>query len=251
VAGGFVGATDNVVVGIGSLVVENNFEPGDGHVAVTTANAASLGFAFVQETPTGSGAFVSGPIGADGSGSAKFTVDATGGEALATGLYAGTPFANLDFLSYKTYKKGSSQHAVALQLDVDYDNSDNTTAFQGRVAFDIPQTSVQDDTWQTWNPLTFSTPSWFSTGTPIVGGSNQTKLCTQASPCTFAQLLGDYPNASIRPITGQSNGTPVGGGIWLKAGGNWSPSFTGNADSLTVAAHTATANGTATYDFEP
>ena len=34
VAGGFVGATDNVIVGIGTTTTESNFEPGDGHVVV-------------------------------------------------------------------------------------------------------------------------------------------------------------------------------------------------------------------------
>ena len=51
--------------------------------------------AFAQETPTGSGAFVSGPNGADGAGSAQLTVDTTGGEALANGLFAGTRFDRL------------------------------------------------------------------------------------------------------------------------------------------------------------
>jgi hypothetical protein len=250
VTGGFVGATDNVIVGINGNDAENNFEPGDGHVAVTTANAASLGFQFFEETPNGSGSFVSGPNGSDGAGSAQFTVDAAGGEALAMGLYAGTPFANLDFLSYKTYEKDQPQsHAVALQLDADYDNTDASTAFQGRAVFEPALASVENETWQTWNPLTSA--GWFQSGNAIVANANVGKACTQAVPCTFSQLLTAYPNASIRPITGQTNGTPIGGGIWIKAGGGWTGGFTGNADSLTVALHVGTVHGTATYDFEP
>src|SRR4029077_16378374 len=61
VTGGFVGATDSVIVGITGFDVETDFEPGDGHVVINTSNAAARAFAFSQETPTGSGSFVSGP----------------------------------------------------------------------------------------------------------------------------------------------------------------------------------------------
>jgi hypothetical protein len=253
VAGGFVGATDNVIVGVGSTVVENNFEPGDGHITVNASNAAGLGFAFAQETPTGSGAFVSGPNGSDGSGSAKLTVDATGGVALANGLFAGTRLDDINFLSYKTYQKDVGAHATTLQLDADYDASDGSTAFQGRAVFEPSlsgQAAVTDETWQTWNPL--SAPSgWWQTGDAIVNGVNVGRSCTPASPCSFAQLLALYPDASIRPITQQSAGQPIAGGIWLKAGGGWAPGFTGNVDSLTVAVDIGGVNGTVTYDFEP
>ena len=253
VTGGFVGATDNVIIGIGSNEVDNNFEPGDGHIAVNQSTAASLGFGFVQETPTGSGAFVSGPNGSDGSGSAQLTVDATGGEALANNLYAGMRFDHLNFVSYKTYQQAVGSNATTLQFDVDYDSTDSSTAFQGRAVFEPSlsgQAAVTSETWQTWNPLT-APSGWWQTGNAIVGGVNVGKVCTQASTCSFTQLLASYPNASIRPITQQSAGQPIAGGIWLKAGGGWTPGFIGNVDSLTIAATVGGVNGTANYDFEP
>jgi hypothetical protein len=252
VAGGFVGATDNVIVGVGSSVVENNFEPGDGRIAVTPSKAAGLGFAFVQETPTGNGAFVSGPNGADSAGSAKLTTVGAGGAALANGLYAGTRFDDLNFMSYKTYQK-SGPHATTLQLDADYDSTDASTAFQGRAVFEPSQSGqapVTSETWQTWNPLT-APSGWWQTGNAIVGDNSGAPACTQATPCSFAQLLAAYPDAALRPITGQLGGKPVAGGIWLKAGSGWSPGFTGNVDSLTVSLTVGAVNGTATYDFEP
>lgn len=253
VTGGFVGATDNVIVGIGSTVINNNFEPGDGNVVVNHSNAANLGFGFVQETPTGSGSFVSGPNGSDGTGSAQLTVDGTGGEALANGLYAGTRLDHLSFLSYKTYEPNSTPNATTLQMDADYDTTDNSTAYQGRIVFEPSlsgQATVTNGSWQTWNPLT-APSGWWQTGTPIVGGVSVAKACTEATPCSFATLLANYPNAAIRPITGQSIGQPIAGGIWLKAGGGWSSGFTGNVDSLTIAVNVGGVNGTATYDFEP
>jgi hypothetical protein len=253
VTGGFVGATDDVIVGISGNNIETNFEPGDGNVVINTANAAGRGFAFAEETPTGSGAFVSGPSGSDGSGSAKLTVNSTGGEALANGLFAGTRLDHLKFVSYKTYQAAVGSHTTTLQLDADYDATDSSAAFQGRVVFE-PELSggpaVTSETWQTWNPLT-ATSGWWQTGNPIVGGvPTGTKACTQAAPCSFAQLLAAYPDLAIRPITGQSSGQPVAGGMWLKAGGGWAPGFVGNVDSLTVAVDVGGVNGTVTYDFE-
>jgi len=253
ITGGFVGATDNVIIGIGSNVIANNFEPGDGSIVVDQSNAASLGFGFVQETPTGSGAFVSGPNGTDGAGSAQLTVDATGGEALANGLYAGTRFDHIDFLSYKTYQANAGPNATTLQFDADYDATDSDTAYQGRLVFEPSlsgQATVTNETWQTWDPLT-APSGWWQTGDAIVGGIDVGKACTEAVPCSFAQVLAAYPNAAIRPITGQLAGQPVEGGIWLKAGGGWSPGFTGNVDSLTIADTVGGVNGTATYEFQP
>jgi hypothetical protein len=253
VTGGFVGATDNLVLQIGSQVIENDFEPGDGHVAVTASNAASRGFGFVTETPSGSGSYVSGPSGQDGTGSAKLQVDSTGAVALANGQFAGTGLDDFTFLSYKTYTKNASTHATTLQLDVDYDSTDATTAFQGRAVFEPSvsgQAAIAADTWQTWNPLT-APSGWWQTGNAIVGGTNVGQACTQAAPCSYAGLLAAYPNASVRPVTGQSVGQPVGGGMYLKAGSSWSGGYTGNVDSLTVAVNIGGTNGTVTYDLEP
>ncbi len=252
VTGGFSGATDNVIIGVGGNTIENNFEPGDGHVAVTQSNAAGLGFNFVQETATGSGAFVTGPNGSDGTGSARLTVDSTGGEALATGVFAGTRLDRLTFLSYKTYLKDPGANAPTLQLDADYDATDATTAFQGRAVFEpnlAGEAGVTSETWQTWNPLT-ATSGWWQTGNAIVGGVSVGKACTQASPCSLAQLLTAYPNVQIRPITGQAAGQPTAGGVWLKAGSGWAGGFTGNVDSLTVGLKVGAVNGTVTYDLE-
>jgi hypothetical protein len=253
VTSGLVAATDDVIVGISGNNVETNFEPGDGNQVINQSDAAARGFAFAQETPNGSGAFVNGPNGSDGSGSARLTVDSTGGEALENGLFAGTRFDHLSFLSYKTYQAAAGPNATTLQFDADYDATDGSTAFQGRAVFEPSlsgQTPVTNETWQTWNPLT-APSGWWQTGNAIVGGVNVGQACTQASPCSFAQLLAAYPDAAVRPITGQLGGQPIAGGIWLKAGSGWTPSFTGNVDSLTTAVNVGGVNGTVTYDFEP
>ncbi len=250
-------AVDNLVVGVNGVAQFTNFEPGDGNVAVTTSSAAMLGFGFAQDSgTTGTGTFVTGPNGSDGSGSAQLTLNsAADGEILGTGIYAGTRFSDLTFLSYKTYQPAAGTNASTLQFDADYDSTDTTTAYQGRVVFEPSLSNgapVTSETWQTWNPLSAAS-GWWQTASPahpaIVGNAIVANVCTQATPCSYQQLITAYPDLAIRGITGQNAGNPIGGGIYVKAGSGWGASFTGNVDSLTIGVKAGTTNGTATYDF--
>ncbi len=193
--GGLVAATDNLVIGIGGLVVENNFEPGDGHVAVTSANDTSLGFGFGQETATGTGAYVTGPNGADGSGSVALTVDATGGELYGTGVFSATALDSFRFLSYKTYQKNPGTNAATLQMDADYDSTDASTAFQGRLVFEPSmsgQQTVTNETWQTWNPLT-APSGWWQTGNAIVERRQRRQGVHPGEPVLVRAAPGGLP----------------------------------------------------------
>ena len=139
----------------------------------TPPRAPGLGFGFVQDSGSGSGAFVSGPSGSDGTGSAQLTLNASGdGEAIAGNPYAGTAFSNLTFLSYKTYQKAAGLNATTLQFDGDFDSTDANTSFQGRAVFE-PRVSgaatVQPGIWQTWNPMTTPSGWWTSHPNVIVG----------------------------------------------------------------------------------
>ena len=245
ITGGFVGATDGVIVGINGLPIDNNFEPGDGAVVVNTSNAASLGFGFLQETATGSGSFVSGPNGSDGVGSAQLNVDATGGEVLANGLYAGTRSTTLT--SCRTRPIRRLRGRMRQRCSSIPTTTRPTATRRSRVAScSSPacpgQGAVTSERWQTWNPLT-APSGWWQTGDAVVGGVDVGKACTEAAPCSFAKVLATYPNASIRPITQQVSGNPIAGGIYLKAGGGWSPGFTGNVDDLTIAVTVGGVNG--------
>jgi hypothetical protein len=248
ITNGWSGAVDDITVGIGGHDSTYNFEADSGATVIDSSNAAARDFGFAQETPTGSGAFVSGPTGADGTGSAQLTVDATGGEGITTGVFAGTRIDRFTALSYETYEPSATTNAPTLQFDTDYDSTDASTAFQGRLVFEPSQsgTAVATGTWQTWNPLT-ATSGWWQTGNAIVGGVNVGQQCTQASPCSFATILADYPDASVRPDVGQNFGIANTGHLWLKAGGGWAPGFTGNVDDLTVGIDSVNV----TYNFEP
>jgi hypothetical protein len=248
-------AVDNLTVGVAGQTQLTDFEPGDGHIVVNNTTAAGLGFGFVQDSgTTGAGAFVSGPSGADGSGSAQLTLNASSdGEAIAGNPYAGTAFSNLTFLSYKTFEK-AGPNASTLQFDGDFDSTDSNTSFQGRAVFE-PRVAgaapIQTGIWQTWNPMTTPSGWWTSHLNVTVGGVSVASACPQSAPCSFQQFMTAFPNLAIRGITGQNAGVPVGGGVWLKAGSNWSPlPFVGNVDSLTIGVKSGQVNGTATYDFE-
>ena len=43
-------AVDDVIVGLGGIDVESDFEPGDGTITVNPSNASKLSFGFSQET---------------------------------------------------------------------------------------------------------------------------------------------------------------------------------------------------------
>jgi hypothetical protein len=203
---------------------------------VTVKPTAMNGWGFLQETATGTGSFVSGPgTPPMGTGSARFTLDATGRELFRTVAYAGTRLDDITNLAYSTYRSSADAGnllAVTLQLDVDYDITDANTAWQGRLVFEPYFTAgsgnIPEDTWQSWTPLT---GMWWASGAP---GNT---ACPQASPCTWAAVLSAFPNAGLRVSVGA---------LQFKAGGPWA-SFDGNVDAFTIGV-----NGADTiFDFEP
>ncbi len=97
--------------------------------------------------------------------------------------------------------------------------------------------TVLQNVWQTWNVLA---GNWYGTRTSvIVGGSTVSNPCTQAAPCTTAQILTAYPNLGLRNAPNNA--------LLFKAGGPWAPGFDGNVDALRLQVNGARV----VYDFEP
>ncbi len=221
-----------VVVGTGALVAA----PPAAAVDVVTVTATEPdGWCFSEEVPTGSGALVEGPAGVPaGSGSARFEVDGTGRVILSNDLFEGTPLADLDALSYATWhdptSPGGDILAVSLQLDVDYDGTDDDFAYQGRLVFEPYYVAdVVRGEWQTWDTLD---GVWWASGAP--GNA----LCPISAACSWGEILAAFPDAAVLDDVGA---------LHLKAGGPWTNGFLGNADALTV----GFAGGDATtWDFE-
>jgi hypothetical protein len=148
--------------------------------------------------------------------------------------YGGTAFSQITKLEYSTYQNPANSNpivTIALQLNFDHNLTDADNSWQGRLVFEPYYTfgTPALGSWQTWDALA---GKWWASKAPF----NAT--CSQASPCTWAQVLGTWPNAGIHATLP---------GVLLKAGGGWSGGFDGNVDALTVG---VSSNDT-TYDFEP
>ncbi len=206
-------------------------------LAEATVEPANMqGWGFAQEsgtTGTGFGDFVPGPGTAPlGAGSARLVVDDNGRWLLFNNQFSGTRLDQLTALSYGTYRvRGGDALAITLQFDMDFDLSDADTSWQGRLVFEPYLTAtVQTGAWQTWQPMT---GKWYATRAPYNG------LCPMSAPCTFTQVLTNWPNAGLR-----ANNL---GFTYFKAGGPWTGGFEGNIDAFTIGI-----NGTdTTFNFEP
>lgn len=167
-----------------------------------------------------------------GTGSAKLQVDSTGRASLGTNAYKGTLLSQITGMDYWGYVLGGTTNQLVLQFDVTYDVTLGSTAYQGRLTF-VPSAPPPANTWRHLNALTDG--SWFASQAP--GNS----VCSQSTPCSWAQVLADFPHAGIR-------NDPIGqGALLLRLGGPVSGGATAYVDDLTV---TTTTNSTTT-DFEP
>jgi hypothetical protein len=182
------------------------------------------GWAFYDDNTglAGTGTMVEGPGDPPaGTGSARLTLTGLADrQVLSTVRYAGTALKDLAALDYWTYRASADAGnllAISLQFDVDYDLTDANTAFQGRLVFEPYQSgsAVPQNTWQQWDALN---GKWWASRPP------GNVVCPQSAPCTWAQVLADFPNAGVRAGAGY---------LHFKAGGNWA-SFDGNVDAFTI-----------------
>jgi hypothetical protein len=202
--------------------------------AITVSPANMNGWGFVQETATATGSLVSGPgTPPSGSGSAKIALGSTGGGLYGTVAFAGTRLDAIDAINYSTYQPTGNPgtvQTISLQFDMDYDLTDSNTAWQGRLVFEPYFTNtVTKGSWQTWDPLA---GKWWATGNP-----GKTK-CPQATPCTWAKVLQEFPNAGLRVSMG---------GLEFKAGSGWPASWQGNVDAFVI----VVGDEAKAFDFEP
>ena len=163
------------------------------------------------------------------SGSAELaTTTASDGKALVLQQYAGTRLDRVSDLRYWTYRQSldaGNNLAIALQLNVDYDLTDASTGYQGRLVYEPYQSgsgSVTRSIWQEWD--TRQGKWWGTRATVTRGGVSVANPCVQAAPCTWVQLLALYPNIGIHSVYGA---------VLLKAGSGWA-AFRGNVNLLTI-----------------
>jgi hypothetical protein len=188
---------------------------------------------------------VTGPgtaaAGQTGLGSALLaTVAPSEGKALVLQQFTGVRLDAIRTLQYQTFRQSVDQGnnlAIALQLNVDFDLTDQAEFYQGRLVFEPYQQgggAVVQDVWQTWNTL--SGRWWGTKSTVWRNGVSVSNPCVQSNPCTLATLLAAFPNIGIHHRYGA---------IVLKAGSGWS-GFRGNVDALVI--QTDSINNA--FDFE-
>jgi nitrous oxidase accessory protein NosD len=212
--------------------------PALGGTTITVKPSSLHGWSIAQESATGSGGFVTGPAGAPlGSGSTELSVDSTGQVILSTLSYAGTLLSQITELQYSAYRStpdASNNLAINLQFDINYDFRGGGNASEGRLVYEPYQTpgvsgTILEDNWQTFDARK---GRWWATKKP---GSD---YCPQSSPCTWSDLLAQFPYAAFRLSNGK---------LLFKAGGPWSGGFSGHVDAFTI----GISGVETTYDFEP
>ena len=203
--------------------------------------ASTYGWTFAQDNSTPGGtAFVDGPASPPmGTGSAQLTTNLpTDGPILFKEDYKGTKLSDITALQYSTYRTAptdpNSVLAIALQFNVDSDLTDANNTYQGRLVFEpyqgAPAGTVVPGTWQTWNALN---GRWWGSGNPLTRPISA--FCPQSNPCTWTQIITQFPNAGIHATFGA---------VVFKAGSGWAP-FDGNVDAFTIGINGAND----TYDF--
>lgn len=211
---------------------------------VVTPPAMNNWIFFTDDAPVdeATGSFTLGPATPPlGTGSARLTLDntTTARLMLLTPMYAGTRLDEITSLKYSTYRHSADPGnllALSLQIGIDFDVTDGVLDFQGRLVyepyFDIGSGNVPQNTWQTWDAIS-PTARWWATRAPF------NISCSQATPCTWAEVKSNWPNAGIHPFN-------LFGILGVKAGGPAS-GFDSSLDQFVIGV-----NGEETiYDFEP
>jgi hypothetical protein len=169
-----------------------------------------------------------------GTGSVDFTKTTNDKFGIATNQFIGTQLSTLTALAYSTYRTtGTTAQAPSLGFDIDSNTADADVSYQGRLTYEPYYShTVNTGAWQTWNTEDNAVGGnwWFSHAT-LSGGAPS--LCTQAVPCTWSQVLADYPNIAIS------------GRVILRTNGADNQVADMNTDNFQI----NTGSGLKTYDF--
>ena len=165
------------------------------------------------------------------------TTDGTDKAQLFNYDHVGTSLADIDSITYATYRDSSSTNPLAqypaINIEVDYagDGSSYTTLVWEPI-YAYGQSNLAVDTWQTWDTMAASQTTW-------QGGWWSTKdipgVCAFNCFVDWDTIVTNNPNAKILY------------GFGVNIGSGWNGLFSGAVDALAL-----TVNGeTTTYDFEP
>jgi hypothetical protein len=210
----------------------------DAPVVVTPAN---VGVDWFSPDMRGDGyvAFVEGPATPPlGVGSLEMGTSSGSDKAqLFNYDHVGVLLADIDALSYATYRHSSSTNPPvqypAINMEVDFvGNGSSYTTLVWEPIYAYGQANLAVDTWQTWDTMASSQTGfgggWWSTR-DIPG------ICAFNCFVDWDTIVQNNPNAKIVA------------GVGVNVGSGWNGMFTGDVDALTL----SVSGDTVTYDFEP
>jgi len=216
---------------VGCVIAQASYA--DATVVTTMSETGWFGLNEGPSNSIGETVFTPGP-GAPpaGVGSATLQVDDTGRASFGTMAFEGLPLSAITELNYSEYSSSALTTAsISLQFDVDYDSTDASTIYQGRLVFE-PSVAPTPDTWVFRDALA---GRWWATRAPGNG------VCPQSSPCTWAEVLAAFPTIAVR------NDYIAGGAVLFRLGGPITGGAIASVDDFRLSAgFPATA-----IDFEP
>lgn len=250
-------ARSGVAISLAALLLTATaFVPAGANAATSIVRPENLlvtpatgGWWFAEDSPSSgnaSGSLSEGPAPTPaGAGSARMILD--GGTAgrmlLGNSDYNGKKLSQLTSLSYdavRTSADAGNLLAISLQINADYDLTDASTGWQGRLVFEpyftVGSGTILEDTWYGYDPLDPGA-KWYMTGNAFKGGVNVGNPCPQSSPCTLATILATFPDVGIHASLGA---------VQFKAGAPW-PNFDGNVDNVRIA---VSGGADTLFDFE-
>jgi hypothetical protein len=204
-------------------------------MAATTTETVSSDSTSWQSADTrapGTFDFVFGPAAAPlGNGSLHLTTpDSTAKVNLGNTQLAGTPLADIDALSYETYRSSastdSSVQAPSLQISVTGSSAQSASGFATLVYEPVYNGTITDDTWQHWDAFDGGDGVWWST-------KDLTNQPAFTGYRTWSQIVADNPDAVVQAA-------------FLNQGSG-NPGIDANVDAVTLGA----SGDSTTYDFEP
>jgi hypothetical protein len=236
---GFISGPDGLIAGMKKLLLAGLLAlaavPAAATAATTTETVYpdSTSWTSADTRAPGSFDFVAGPAAAPlGSGSLHLiTPDGSSKVNIANGLLTGDSLADVDALSYFTYRSsastGSPVQVPSLQLAVsDPQATGGFTTLVFEPVYNTDQGTIADDTWQQWDARNGGQGVWWSThdlpNQPAFTGYR-----------TWDQIVADNPGATIQAaFINQGSGNP---------------GIDANVDAVTLGA----SGDATTYDFEP
>jgi hypothetical protein len=186
---------------------------------------------YTRATTPGTGTFETGPTGSVNTGSLRLTTTLGSDKVFLYNFdYDGTALANIDEMSYSTYRhSGTGSQVTSVNIVIDENGPSGIGGFATLVfepVYNLDQDPVASNIWQTWDAYNAGNAIWWST-------KNIPGVCAFNCFVTWSSIVANNPDATILGAFGLNQG-----------GGN--PGLDTSVDALKI----GVSGNSTTYDFE-